>query len=208
MKNLSKYGLWTVVMLLGCVFGGGKVCAAEPRAVEILRQVAEQFRTYRSYEVRFVVTAGEHVTRGGYSVEGERYRLVLGDADVYSDGKVRYEVDNRNREVTIVGIDNRSHNMLDNPTHAFDFVGDTYAAELVRESNGRAVVRLTPRKGSGTEGVITLTVGTEDGKPQSVLYDYDGELIHIHIDAISPLSSRVEQYDAARFKGYEMIDFR
>ncbi|MFQ7049303.1 MAG: hypothetical protein ACLRR1_11660, partial [Alistipes shahii] len=72
---------------------------AAGRADAILAGVSDGFRALGAYGVSFEVRSDEYVTRGRYAVEGENYYLVLGDAEVYCDGAVRYEVDNRRREV-------------------------------------------------------------------------------------------------------------
>ena len=121
---------------------------AAGRADAILAGVSDGFRALGAYGVSFEVRSDEYVTRGRYAVEGENYYLVLGDAEVYCDGAVRYEVDNRRREVTIDVVDTGSRNILNNPVHAFDFLGSEYAASLAGEQEGRAVVRLTPAPGN------------------------------------------------------------
>ena len=123
---------------------------AAGRADAILAGVSDGFRALGAYGVSFEVRSDEYVTRGRYAVEGENYYLVLGDAEVYCDGAVRYEVDNRRREVTIDVVDTGSRNILNNPVHAFDFLGSEYAASLAGEQEGRAVVRLTPAPGNTT----------------------------------------------------------
>ena len=100
---------------------------AAGRADAILAGVSDGFRALGAYGVSFEVRSDEYVTRGRYAVEGENYYLVLGDAEVYCDGAVRYEVDNRRREVTIDVVDTGSRNILNNPVHAFDFLGSEYA---------------------------------------------------------------------------------
>ena len=111
---------------------------AADRADAILAGVSDGFRALGAYGVSFEVRSDEYVTRGRYAVEGENYYLVLGDAEVYCDGAVRYEVDNRRREVTIDVVDTGSRNILNNPVHAFDFLGSEYAASLAGEQEGRA----------------------------------------------------------------------
>ena len=81
---------------------------AAGRADAILAGVSDGFRALGAYGVSFEVRSDEYVTRGRYAVEGENYYLVLGDAEVYCDGAVRYEVDNRRREVTIDVVDTGS----------------------------------------------------------------------------------------------------
>ena len=109
------------------------VCEASAagRAEEILGRVAEGFRAMKDYTVRFEVAADEYRTPGSYAVRGGSYYLRLGDdAEVYSDGRLRYEVDNRRREVTVTEVNRASRNILDNPVRAFDFLGSEYDFSL------------------------------------------------------------------------------
>lgn len=122
--------------------------AAQPRATEILERLAAGFRAMDGYGVKFGVVSGDYEARGSYVVEGDSYYLVLGDAEVFADGAVRREVDNRRREVTVTEVDTASRNILNNPVRAFDFLGSEYTPSLVSEADGRAVVRLTPPPGT------------------------------------------------------------
>ena len=154
----------------GATQGASPLPPAADRAAGILAGVRDGFRALGAYGVSFEVRSDEYVTRGRYAVEGEGYYLVLGDAEVYCDGAVRYEVDNRRREVTIDVVDTDSRNILNNPVHAFDFLGSEYAASLAGEQEGHAVVRLTPAPGNtSSAGNIVLTVDTAAMRPVSVL---------------------------------------
>ena len=154
--------------------------AAQPRATEILERLAAGFREMDGYGVKFGVVSGDYEARGSYVVEGDSYYLVLGDAEVFADGAVRREVDNRRREVTVTEVDTASRNILNNPVRAFDFLGSEYTPSLVSEADDRAVVRLTPAAGNDSPaGDVTLTVDTATMRPRSLSYDYDLSLIHI-----------------------------
>ena len=180
---------------------------AAGRADAILAGVSDGFRALGAYGVSFEVRSDEYVTRGRYAVEGENYYLVLGDAEVYCDGAVRYEVDNRRREVTIDVVDTGSRNILNNPVHAFDFLGSEYAASLAGEQEGRAVVRLTPAPGNtSSAGNIVLTVDTAAMRPVSLRYDYDGE--QVSVLGIKPLETPLKAFAKDNYAGYEFIDFR
>lgn len=196
---------WLLLAVLLC----GTVRAAENRAGEILEGLAAGFRAMKGYEVDFTVEAGEYRTAGSYAVEGQGYFLTLGDAEVFCDGTVRYEVDNARREVTIVGVDTASRNILNNPVKAFDFLDSEYDPELLTETAGRAVVRLTPTAGnSSPAGVITVTVSTATMRPEVLDYDYDGERVQVGILGIAPLAGHVRLFDKNAYAGYEFIDFR
>lgn len=182
---------------------------AADRAAGILAGVRDGFRALGAYGVSFEVRSDEYVTRGRYAVEGEGYYLVLGDAEVYCDGAVRYEVDNRRREVTIDVVDTDSRNILNNPVHAFDFLGSEYAASLAGEQEGHAVVRLTPAPGNtSSAGNIVLTVDTAAMRPVSLRYDYDGEQVQVSVLGIKPLETPLKAFAKDNYAGYEFIDFR
>ena len=193
------------VVLLTCV---GPVAAGN-RAAEILEGLAAGFRAMKGYEVAFEVEAGESRIGGSYTVEGHGYFRTLGDAEVCCDGTLRYEVDHARREVTIVGVDTASRNILNNPVRAFDFLGSEYTPELLSEAEGRAVVRLTPTaENNSPAGTVTVTVLTATMRPEALDYDYDGERVRITVDRVAPLGEPLRTFDRKRCEGYEFIDFR
>jgi len=179
--------------------------SADGRAAEILEKLAAGFRALGAYGVTFEVSSDEYTTRGRYAVEGENYYIAVGEAEVYCDGKIRYEIDNRRREVTIDDVDTSSRNLLSNPAHAFDFIGTQYAPSLVSDAGGRAVVRLTPTSANASPaGEILVTVDTAAMRPESLRYDYDGEQVGIAVLGDTPLKA----FSKGDYKGYEFIDFR
>lgn len=196
--------LFLLLLALGA-FGA----AAADRAGEILAALADGFRAMGAYEVTFTVAAGDNSVTGDYAVDGERYRMTLADAEVFCDGEVRWEADNRRREVSVDKVDRESRNILDNPAHAFDFVGREYVPELLCERNGVAVVRLRPAaQGASPAGEVTVEVETASMHPRSLSYDYDGERVTVAVERIAPLSSPLGGFDAGKYAGYEFIDFR
>ena len=208
-RLLSLLLLLSAMQSVAAVPAAANNVPAAGRADAILAGVSDGFRALGAYGVSFEVRSDEYVTRGRYAVEGENYYLVLGDAEVYCDGAVRYEVDNRRREVTIDVVDTGSRNILNNPVHAFDFLGSEYAASLAGEQEGRAVVRLTPAPGNtSSAGNIVLTVDTAAMRPVSLRYDYDGEQVQVGSLGIAPLAGHVRLFDKNAYAGYEFIDFR
>ena len=183
--------------------------SADGRAAEILEKLAAGFRALGAYGVTFEVSSDEYTTRGRYVVEGEKYYIAVGEAEVYCDGKIRYEIDNRRREVAIDDVDTSSRNLLSNPAHAFDFIGTQYAPSLVSDANGRAVVRLTPTSADASPaGEILVTVDTAAMRPESLRYDYDGEQVGIAVLGVAPLDTPLKAFSKGDYKGYEFIDFR
>lgn len=175
------------------------------RAADLLAALAAYFRNKSSYEVEFIVAAGDDRVQGRYAVAGDDYHIAAGDAEVFAEGDMRREVDNRRREVTLTEAETSSRNMLSNPARAFDLLTGACRPELLRESGGRAAVRLNSVP--GISGTVTVTLETATGRPLELLYDYDGEQISVAIVRIAD-DVAIPKFDPARYTGYEVIDFR
>ncbi len=196
-------------LVLIALAAGIQAVSAAGRATEILEKLAAGFRAMPGYSVDFEVVAGDYNNRGSYVVEGRNYYLALADAEVFADSVIRYEIDNRRREVTVTEVDAASRNILNNPVRAFDFLGSEYVPTLVSEAGGCAVVRLTPAAGNDSPaGNVTVTVDTATMRPLSLSYDYDGEQVQISVLGVAPLSGHVRVFDRQAYAGYEFIDFR
>ncbi|WP_279069990.1 LolA family protein [Alistipes timonensis] len=196
-------------LVLIALAAGIQAVSAAGRATEILEKLAAGFRAMPGYSVDFEVVAGDYDNRGSYVVEGRNYYLALADAEVFADSVIRYEIDNRRREVTVTEVDAASRNILNNPVRAFDFLGSEYVPTLVSEAGGRAVVRLTPAAGNDSPaGNVTVTVDTATMRPLSLSYDYDGEQVQISVLGVAPLAGHVRVFDRQAYAGYEFIDFR
>lgn len=204
----------TVAAAVRATDAGTRVAAApsserSQRAEELLRRLVASIKALGDYGVSFAVESGDQTVEGHYSVSGNRYSMTLGDAEVFCDGKVRYEVDHRRREVVIDRVNESSRNIVDNPTRAFDFLDAQYRASLVSEVGSCAVVRLTPAEGGALPvGSILLEVDTSAAKPRSLTYDFDGEQIVVRVSRIAAEHAALRTFDASACKGYEFIDFR
>ncbi len=183
------------------------VQAQTGRGAELLAKVAGELDAMGCYEVRFEVVMGDEALCGEYMVDGELYRLQLLGAEVYGEKGQRYEVNHSRGEVTIVPVDNGSATLIDNPARVFEVLQSGYAAELQSEADGRAEILLTPKDAKSRER-ITVSVTTSPLRPLEILYDYDGESVSIRILAVEASTEPLPTFDAARYEGYETIDFR
>ena len=181
--------------------------AAHSRAAELLRALSGRIRSLGRYAAAITVESDGQSAAGRYTVDGDGYNHRQGDAEVYGDGRVRYEVDNRRREVAVDRVDAASRNLLDNPTRAFDLVDDEFEAELLWERDGRAAVKLTP-KAEAAPCVVTVALDTRTMRPLSLEYDFDGERIRIVVRSLEAVDKAPKEYDPAEYRTYETIDFR
>ena len=189
------------ILIAAALVAATSSAKADETSESILRHIAETFASYGNYEVRFTVSAqGMGNMSGNYFV---------------SDGTNRYEIYAADKEVVIDAADTGSHNILNNPTRAFEFAPEefesTYTgpAELKRKAVEK--VKLVPRSDRYGNGTITLYVSAEDGMPVALNYDYQGEELTVTIDRIIPLEEidkTMFLFDPSLYGDYEVIDFR
>ncbi len=181
-------------------------------AKALIGRLSEQIRSMENYEVSFTVNSGNKKIKGYYAVSGEKYYISIGDAEVFCDGGARYEVNPQNKEVTVDAVDTKSHNILTNPTRAFDFIDGEFAFELVGTNNGITTIKLTSTAENAALGVIFVAMDAATAQPRSLTYDVDGAQIAIEVASIDELTGMVDismfTFDRNNYRGYEIVDFR
>ncbi len=161
-----------------------------------------------AYEVRFdLSTTDGYAVQGACRVAGDRYCITMPAVRVFCDGEARYEVDDSKREVVVDAVDVQSHNLLDNPARAFDFVGEQYDVQVVSEQADRITLRLTPRSGESLSAV-ELTLDKRSALPVSVVYGAEDLRIAITIRSFEKAAAPFPVFRAADYPAYELIDFR
>lgn len=186
--------------------------AQDNDAKALIGRLSEQMRSMENYEVSFAVKSGDQKIKGYYAVSGEKYYISIGDAEVFCDGGARYEVNAQNKEVTVDAVDTKSHNILTNPTRAFDFIDGEFNFTTVGTENGITTVKLTSTAENAALGVIFVALDSATAQPRSLTYDVDGAQIIIEIASIDELTGMVDismfTFDKNNYRGYEIVDFR
>lgn len=185
----------------------GFFALADEGALTAMQRVARYVESLGRYRVDFALKSGDFSAKGYYCVDGDAYYMNLGSAEIYSDGKTRYEVDHDRKEVNIDVVDLSSHNILDNPTRCFDFVSSDYNVESRAVATERVEFSLTPRKRE-TEGIIRVFANVKTGAPLALQYELYDEVVMVDILSIDKNKEPVISYRASNFRGYEIIDFR
>lgn len=181
---------------------------AEERAQSLLRRLAASLGAMEPYEVVFEVETERGTVAGRYQVAGDRYYMQVGEAEVYGDGECRYEIDPSRREVVIDRADLSSRNLLNNPTRAFDFVGEEYDFTASDAGPGRVEVVLLPRRPKSAVERIRVEMDAASALPSSVTYEVDGDRIRIDILSVRKSERQLPRFEGARYAGFETIDFR
>ena len=197
------------IFILLCV---ANAWAQDSDAKALIGRLSEQMRSMENYEVSFAVKSGDQKIKGYYAVSGEKYYISIGDAEVFCDGGARYEVNAQNKEVTVDAVDTKSHNILTNPTRAFDFIDGEFNFTAVGTENGITTVKLTSTAENAALGVIFVALDAATAQPRSLTYDVDGAQIIIEIASIDELTGMVDismfTFDKNNYRGYEVVDFR
>ena len=86
---MRKTIIYLLAVLLTGVVALQGVMAATPSAQDeqvgqLLERVAQYVKRLGAYSADFKVVAGDYTTRGRYDVSGDRYYIVLDNAEVYS----------------------------------------------------------------------------------------------------------------------------
>ena len=154
------------VLLLAALFAVFSV-QADNRPQAVLKQLTAALGALEGYSVVFEVHTDGDVVPGYYEVSGDNYYMHVNGQEVYGDAEFRYEIDPDRKEVVIDRVDLTSHNLLNNPTRAFDFIDGEYAASLLSEKGSTAVIRLTPLRIQSAVGQIDVEVDTARSLPKS-----------------------------------------
>lgn len=186
--------------------------AQDSNAKALIGRLSDQVRSMENYEVEFMVKSGDQQIKGYYAVSGEKYYISIGEAEVFCDGSARYEVNPQNKEVTVDAVDNKSHNILTNPTRAFDFIDGEFNFAMVGTNADVATVKLTSTAENAALGVIFVAIDTATAHPRSLTYDVDGDQIAVEIASFDEMVGMVDismfTFDKNNYRGYEIVDFR
>ena len=162
------------------------------------------------YSMNLSVMVGEGDTMDGFfMVDGDGYYITLGVMEVYSDGELRYEVNNQRKEVVEDRVDLEACDLLSNPTRAFDFVPSEFRSEVISAANERVVLKLTPKSDAMGISSITLTLAVAGSKvePKSISYDYDGEMVNISLTKLDSAETQLRKWDKTAYRAYDIVSF-
>ena len=127
--------------------------------------------------------------------------------EVYSDGDVRYEVNNDRKEVVEDVVDLAAKDILTNPTRAFDFLSDSYQIDIVESYTDGAKIKVQPK--DDVADVVIYVVVKRSGErvlPRSITYDYDGDSYAVSLDIINE-SMDVPRWDKTEYRAYDIVSF-
>ena len=162
------------------------------------------------YAMHIAVTVAKEAPISGYfMVEGDAYYISLGIMEVYSDGKLRYEINNERKEVVEDRVNLEACDLLSNPTRAFSFVPQEFSSEVTSATNERITLRLTPKSEAMGIDAITLTLQRSGSQvaPVAISYDYDGDAVAITLSRADVSDAKLPRWDKSAYRAYDIVSF-
>lgn len=162
------------------------------------------------YAMNVAVTIGDELPINGFfMVDGDGYYITLGVMEVYSDGKLRYEINNERKEVVEDVVDLESCDLLSNPTRAFKFVPNEFKSDVISTTDNVVVLRLTPKSEAMGIDSITLTLQRSGStiSPKTICYDYGGDVVTISLSENTTTDLKLRKWDKAAYRAYDIVSF-
>lgn len=187
----------------------------DKRAQGILDAMSNRYKALKSYEAAFTYTGGKESYKGNLIVKNEKFRLLLGDQEVMSDGKTMSTYMKESNEVNMQDYDESSTGDL-NPTQIYSLYKRGYNYKFVKEhkQNGRRVdvIELTPNTAKSAIATIQISVDKADKSIRSwAIVGKDGKRTTYtitkfvpNVDAPDPLFI----FNKAKHPGVEVVDLR
>lgn len=196
--------------------------AADEKSDALLGALARQTASWGDYRVEFSVSIDAQAVTGSYEVSGDGYHLTTPEMEIYCDGTTKWEVNLLDREVAIDSVDPADRTVMGNPTRLFDFLDGSYSRRYVGPAliDGAACERIELiETAAGTSATadagqtIDLYLSATTGLPVRVAYTIGFMSTEATIDVVSitpriTLDRAAFSYNAGRYPGYEIIDFR
>lgn len=194
-----------IILIVSSLLLCAGVLRGQDRASQAVRDMVAAIEAMGRYEVDFLIRTDAQELPGKIAVEGEAYAIRMGDAEVFGDASIRYEINHARREVTLMPTETESDNLLSNPAHAFAQLTQS-TARLEREQEGELVIALTNPDDPLT--TIFLTLQATTNLPRKIRYEMDGAGIDVVVRQLVRIEETLPRYDATQYAGYEVIDFR
>ncbi len=180
---------------------------ADDASVRILKNIERNLAALGTYRAEFEMTAGEYTVRGEYCVSGDDFYMKADGTEVYASDGVRREVNAPKREIVVDGIDTAARDIVSNPARGFSLLLEDFDSATV-EQGGRTCVVLSPKSSSSMRETIVVIVDGRGEYPSEIVYGSEAGSVAVKLLSVARMSGDIPRFDAARYDGYETVDFR
>ena len=143
-------------------------------------------------------------------LSGNKYRITVDDMVVCCDDKAVYSIDKTAKEVTVNAISDSDMDIF-NPAKLLKNYDKNFRPKLIREENNQFVVDMTPHKTQNYHKIRLLINKTSYQITKVEVYNYNSSRNECTISNYNTKATASDSdftFDAAKNKGYEIIDMR
>ena len=143
-------------------------------------------------------------------LSGNKYRINIDDILIICDDKAVYSIDNTTKEITVNSPSDSDMDIF-NPAKLLQNRDKNFRSKLIREENTQYVVDLTPRKTQNFHKIRLLINKTSYQITKVEVYNYNSSRNECTISQYKTNAKATDadfSYDAAKYKGYEVVDMR
>ncbi|SEJ29089.1 Outer membrane lipoprotein-sorting protein [Cyclobacterium xiamenense] len=156
----------------------------DPKAVEILAEVSENYQNLNGFSASFEYTYSTEdegliqTNTGAVTVKGEKYRLTLNDQEIFNDGNTVWTLikSSKYKEVTINDVEDDSEELT--PSNIYSIYKKGYQASLQGSDqvDGKSVheILLTSEKEKAQFESITLYI--DKAKPELLAWEIQDDI--------------------------------
>lgn len=197
------------LLLTLCVLHCAVALSAQTTARQWLERLDASLGERYAMALHIDMTNAEQPLIGYLMIDGDSFYLTLGAMEVYSDGKLRYEVNNERKEVTEDRVNLSSADLLSNPTRAFEFVSEQFDVALLSANATDVELHIKPLDVDMGISNIALSLKVAGGKvlPDAIVYDYDGEVVGITLEMMDAKDKALPRWSKDRYRAYDIVSF-
>ncbi|GAB4045829.1 LolA family protein [Spirosoma litoris] len=191
----------------------------DKRAQEILDAMSKSYKALKSYQASFTYTStgagAKDAYKGDLAIKNEKFRLLLGGQEVFTDGKVMYTYVKETNEVNVQDYDASGNGEL-NPTQIYTIYKRGFDYKFVKEQKqgGRTleVIELTSNRPKSPVATVQLSVDKADKSIRNwLIVNKDGKRETYTITKFTPNVNLPDSYfvfDKSKYPGVEVVDLR
>ncbi len=213
MKNL-------VLAFLTLIFSISASAQYDPKALEILDQMGEKYKSIPSYEMNFSATLINDVEKineefkGKLTVKDDKFHMVLPEQEVINNGATIWTYLPEAKEVNIDNYDPNSDDI--NPFKIYEIYKKNFKYLYLQEKTENGVlceeIDLVPEKKDAQYFKIKMFIGKKDKTIKGItMFDKGGNRYKYTVTKFTP-NSKVEDsyfhFDPKKYPGVEVIDLR
>ncbi len=214
MKKISLI-LLTAFFIVSTAFG-----QYDPKALTILDEMSNKFKTYSSFKATFTFTLSNasakinEVSAGELMVRGSKYRIKLPKMEIINNGTTVWNYMKEANEVNISTYDPADDDISPNKIYTMYKKGYkyTYIGDKVEAGKTYQIVELVPEDRKNRFFKVRLEINKIDKSIKNwTLYEKNGNIYEYSIKTFLPNTVADDTpftFDKSKYPGVEIIDLR